>query len=64
MLDPNLLRAQLAQTAERLRATRGLELDVDWLRNGYRVVPDTRAAASLTARWLFVVQQVLGWVGL
>ena len=27
MLDPNLLRAQLAQTAERLRATRGLELD-------------------------------------
>ena len=28
MLDPNLLRAQLAQTAERLRATRGLELDV------------------------------------
>ena len=27
MLDPNLLRGQLAQTAERLRATRGLELD-------------------------------------
>ena len=28
MLDPNLLRAQLAHTAERLRATRGIELDV------------------------------------
>ncbi len=28
MLDPNLLRGQLAQTAERLRATRGFELDV------------------------------------
>ena len=28
MLDPNLLRNHLAQTAERLRATRGVELDV------------------------------------
>jgi seryl-tRNA synthetase len=28
MLDPVLLRAQLAQTAERLKATRGFELDV------------------------------------
>src|SRR6187549_3554945 len=27
MLDPILLRTQLAQTAERLRATRGFELD-------------------------------------
>src|SRR5687767_2846314 len=29
MLDPTLLRAQLAQTAERLRATRGFELPTD-----------------------------------
>ena len=28
MLDPNLLRGQLAETAERLRATRGFQLDV------------------------------------
>jgi seryl-tRNA synthetase len=28
MLDPSLLRGQLAQTAERLRATRGFDLDV------------------------------------
>ena len=28
MLDPNLLRGQLAETAERLRATRGIELPV------------------------------------
>jgi hypothetical protein len=42
---------------------RGLVLDVDWLRNGYRVEPDRRAAVSLTVRWVFFVQQVLGWVG-
>ena len=43
---------------------RGLVLDLDWMRNGRRLESDRRAAVSLTSRWLFVVQQVLGWVGL
>jgi hypothetical protein len=43
---------------------RRLELDVDWLQNSKRRTPDRRGAAALTARWLFVVQQVVSWLGL
>jgi hypothetical protein len=43
---------------------RGLVLDVDWLNNAKRVEPDSRAAAWLTSRWWFLVQQVISWVAL
>src|SRR5262249_43159733 len=43
---------------------RGIELDVDWLKNAERVEPDRRAAVRLTSRWLLVVQQMLTSIGM
>jgi hypothetical protein len=41
---------------------RTIALDVSWLNNGRRLSADRRPAASLAARWLLAVQQVLGWL--
>jgi hypothetical protein len=43
---------------------RRLELDVDWLKNAERVNPDRRAATRLTSRWMFMLQQMITWLGL
>ncbi len=48
----------------RLDPRGSLILDVDWLNNSRRLTPDRRPAASLASRWLFVVQQVVSWLGL
>jgi hypothetical protein len=41
---------------------RDVALDVSWLNNGRTVAPDRRPPVAMTARWLLVVQQVLGWL--
>jgi hypothetical protein len=43
---------------------RRIELDTNWLNNGRRIGPDTRVSATWTARWLFLVQNVVAWLGL
>jgi hypothetical protein len=43
---------------------RKLILDADWLNNARRVNPDRRAAAKLTATWMFWVQNLLALVGM
>ena len=54
-------------TAERLARVdvdpeRHVALDVSWLNNGRLTEPDRRPAAAMSARWLLVVQQGLGWL--
>jgi hypothetical protein len=39
---------------------RKILLDVNWLNNSRRVTPDGTAASATSARWLFVLQQILG----
>jgi hypothetical protein len=41
---------------------RRIAVDADWMNNGRSLKPDRRVPASLTARWLLVVEQVLGWL--
>jgi aminopeptidase N len=41
---------------------RNVALDVSWLNNGTQETADRRPAAAMTARWLLVVQQGLGWL--
>ena len=43
---------------------RKILLDVNWLNNGRRIEPDLRPAASWTARWLFMLQNVITTLGL
>jgi hypothetical protein len=43
---------------------RKIALDVNWLNNGRRLTTDSRPAASWTARWLFLVQNVFTTLGL
>ena len=43
---------------------RTIALDVNWLNNGRRLTPDSRPAASWTARWLFMLQNVITTLGL
>jgi hypothetical protein len=43
---------------------RKIALDVNWVNNGRRLEPDLRPAASWTARWLFLLQNVFTTVGL
>lgn len=43
---------------------RKIALDVNWLNNGRRLEPDGRPAASWTARWLFLLQNIFTTVGL
>jgi hypothetical protein len=39
-------------------------LDVNWVNNGRRLDPDARPAASWTARWLFLLQNLFVTLGL
>ena len=43
---------------------RKIALDVNWVNNGRRITPDARPAASWTARWLFMLQNVITTLGL
>ncbi|MGE5199787.1 MAG: M1 family metallopeptidase [Rhodospirillaceae bacterium] len=43
---------------------RKIALDVNWVNNGRRLVPDGRPAASWTARWLFLLHNVFTTLGL
>jgi hypothetical protein len=43
---------------------RKIALDVNWLNNGRRVLPDSRPAAGWAARWLFLVQNIITSLGL
>ena len=43
---------------------RKIALDVNWLNNGRRITPDARPAANWTARWLFMLQNVITTLGL
>jgi hypothetical protein len=43
---------------------RKIALDVNWLNNGRRLTTDSRPAASWTARWLFLVQNIFTTLGL
>ena len=43
---------------------RKIALDVNWVNNGRRLEPDPRPAASWTARWLFLLQNIFTTVGL
>ena len=43
---------------------RKIVLDVNWVNNGRRIEPDSRPAASWTARWLFVLQTLFTTLGL
>jgi hypothetical protein len=43
---------------------RKILLDVNWVNNGRRLVPDARPAASWTARWLFLMQNIFATLGL
>jgi hypothetical protein len=43
---------------------RKIALDVNWVNNGRRIEPDSRPAASWTARWLFVLQNIITTLGL
>ena len=43
---------------------RKIVLDVNWVNNGRRLAPDARPAASWTARWLFVLQNIFTTLGL
>jgi hypothetical protein len=43
---------------------RKILLDVNWVNNGRRLVPDARPAASWTARWLFLLQTIFTTLGL
>jgi len=43
---------------------RKIALDVNRLNNGRRLTPDGRPAASWTARWLFLVQNIITTLGL
>jgi len=43
---------------------RKIALDVNWLNNGRRLTPDSRPAASWTARWLFMLQNIITTLGL
>ena len=40
-----------------------LVLDVNWTNNSRRVLPDRRAAFKWSARWTFLVQQLVAFVG-
>lgn len=42
---------------------RKVELDANWLNNSQRITPDTRVSTTWTARWLFVVQNMIAWLG-
>lgn len=43
---------------------RKILLDVNWVNNGRRIEPNLRPAASWTARWLFVMQNLFATLGL
>ena len=43
---------------------RKIALDVNWVNNGRRITPDSRPAASWTARWLFMLQNIITTLGL
>ncbi len=43
---------------------RKIVLDVNWVNNGRRIEPDSRPAASWTARWLFALQTLFTTLGL
>ena len=43
---------------------RKIALDVNWVNNGRRIEPDRRPAASWTARWLFLLQNIITTLGL
>jgi len=43
---------------------RKILLDVNWVNNGRRLDPDARPAASWTARWLFLLQNLFATLGL
>ena len=43
---------------------RKILLDVNWVNNGRRLVPDNRPAAGWTARWLFLLQNIFTTLGL
>jgi hypothetical protein len=43
---------------------RKIALDVNWLNNGRRLEPDGRPAASWSARWLFLLQNIFTTLGL
>jgi len=43
---------------------RRILLDVNWLNNGRRLEPDARPAASWTARWMFLLQNLFVTLGL
>ena len=43
---------------------RKILLDVNWVNNGRRLEPDGRPAASWTARWLFLLQNIFTTLGL
>jgi hypothetical protein len=43
---------------------RKIVLDTNWLNNGRRVTADSRVSTTMTARWLFFVQNVVAWLGL
>lgn len=42
---------------------RKISLDANWLNNGRRLTPDRRVSTTWTARWLFLVQHVMLWLG-
>ena len=43
---------------------RKIALDTNWLNNGRRIEADARVATTWTARWLFVAQNIILWLGL
>jgi len=43
---------------------RKIALDVNWVNNGRQLVPHGRPAANWTARWLFLLQNIITTLGL
>jgi hypothetical protein len=62
----NTFRFQRAEKLEwvDIDPDRKVVLDANWLNNGRRITPDTRVSTTWTARWLFVVQNFILWLGL
>jgi len=42
---------------------RKIALDANWSNNGRRMTPDARVSTAWTARWLFMVQDIIVWLG-
>ena len=43
---------------------RKIALDANWSNNGRRMTSDARVSTAWTARWLFMVQNIIAWLGL